>query len=608
MGAFTVSVGGKQYDVDAPDENTAWKWAKATHLQEIKSEGQQVKPPTPFKTSGDTALSSGEEFLANPYGRAAVGMAKPVIGIGQLGLNIVGQGGDINREMGNLQQSTDKARAYVGSSGVDVADIAGQVLSPVNLAAGALLPNATSTVGRIGQGMMFGGASGAAAPVSDPENYWRDKMAQIGIGISAGGVIPGLWEGSKAIGRGARNVLQPYLGQSGADAAAGRVAVNVSNGKADEIIRNLENPQVFVRGSNPTAAQAAAPANSAEFSALGKIVAERNPSVNYGPKGISGEQNAARLSAVRDVARTPADLAAAEAQRASDAVLNYGAAYNQAIKADPRLMQLSRNPYFQDALKDAEKLAEATGVNPKQGLTHFLHYVKVSLDKQLGKTGDTALGNTEKMVVQNLKKELTNWMGAKNPAYELARQEFAKASIPINQMQVGQYLEQKLIPALSEETKQRAATYAQALRDAPGTIKKSTGQGVSDDLGDILTSGQLDKLKGVQSDLARDATVSDLASKGMKSAQERIGRATPEAPPTGMFSPILSVARGAYNRLTGKASDRILDDIEILMRNPQQMAKVMRDAKPYERRAIVDAMMRYQSVLGPTSVEANKKQ
>src|SRR3990167_8455184 len=79
---------------------------KMRSFGEVKKEGQVVKPPTPFRSSGETALSPGEELLANPYARAAVGAVKPIIGTGQLALNVIGQGEGINREMANLKAAT----------------------------------------------------------------------------------------------------------------------------------------------------------------------------------------------------------------------------------------------------------------------------------------------------------------------------------------------------------------------------------------------------------------------------------------------------------------------------------------------------------------------
>ena len=33
MPKYEVDVGGKTYEVDAPDPNTAWQWANYTHIQ-----------------------------------------------------------------------------------------------------------------------------------------------------------------------------------------------------------------------------------------------------------------------------------------------------------------------------------------------------------------------------------------------------------------------------------------------------------------------------------------------------------------------------------------------------------------------------------------------
>lgn len=42
MAKYGVTVGGLNYEVDAPDETTAWKWANQTHLQAIKNDPQQA--------------------------------------------------------------------------------------------------------------------------------------------------------------------------------------------------------------------------------------------------------------------------------------------------------------------------------------------------------------------------------------------------------------------------------------------------------------------------------------------------------------------------------------------------------------------------------------
>ena len=58
MPKYEVDVGGKTYEVDAPDSNTAWQWANYTHTQAAPPEAK----PAPFSLS-DTALSAAQSAL-----------------------------------------------------------------------------------------------------------------------------------------------------------------------------------------------------------------------------------------------------------------------------------------------------------------------------------------------------------------------------------------------------------------------------------------------------------------------------------------------------------------------------------------------------------------
>lgn len=60
MAKFAVSVGGANYEVEAPDERTAWKWANATHLQAIKNDPREAPIPKGLETATSTI---GSELL-----------------------------------------------------------------------------------------------------------------------------------------------------------------------------------------------------------------------------------------------------------------------------------------------------------------------------------------------------------------------------------------------------------------------------------------------------------------------------------------------------------------------------------------------------------------
>jgi len=177
---------------------------------------------------------------------------------------------------------------------------------------------------------------------------------------------------------------------------------------------------------------------------------------------------------------------------------------------------------------------------------------------------------------------------------------YADKSRSINQMQVGQFLEGKLTAPMAEQgagVPQRAAMYAQAMRDAPGTIKRSTGNARYDDLGQILDPSQVAVAEGVAKDLGRSAENARLGSIGAEKARALLGAIEPPLPAAGMFSPHYSVLRAISNRLHGKVEGKSLDALAKAMQDPQEMARIMQMATPAQRQA----MRPYLPIIGATS-------
>jgi hypothetical protein len=63
MAKFAVNVEGAKYEVDAPDENTAWQWAYTTHMQDKKPAAKPAAPKIPERTWGEAATDTGAELL-----------------------------------------------------------------------------------------------------------------------------------------------------------------------------------------------------------------------------------------------------------------------------------------------------------------------------------------------------------------------------------------------------------------------------------------------------------------------------------------------------------------------------------------------------------------
>ena len=502
------------FDVRMPDGTIIRNVPEGTTQEEILSRynaSQQSAPQQQPVSMTERMFGAG-----SPTARFLKGaIVDPLLGANQL-LAETGLFGETVKQQarGNVravEQAVQEGRKRVGSEGLDLVQLAGNIASPVNLLSPAAA--APTAVGRIAQAAGTGALFGGITPVTDAENYVSEKVNQIGFGALAGALIGSGVESATKASKVIKGLSQP-LTESGRREVLRDYLTKLSGPDREKVLTALKGADELVAGSRPTVAEAVSDIPTA----TGLAAYQRRLAGSMPEEGIAGqfaqrtaEQQAARTGALRqDVAQTPELLDLARTLRDSDATRNYGQAFAQTITADPRLAQIASNPYFKDALPDAIKLAEAKGITAKTDLTEVLQYVKISLDKQLGKTGDTALSNAEKSAVRKVKQDLLGWVGKKNPQYSLARETFAKASQPINQMEIGQFLESKLGTALGD--KERAGAFATAVQEAASTIKKSSGQAVGKRLEDVLTPKQTATVNNILADVSRKAKAEELAS------------------------------------------------------------------------------------------------
>jgi len=150
-------------------------------------------PPPQAKQQADSVAS-----------RIGTGITDPMFGAAQLitragaAANLPGFAGDT----GLAQSVSDYVKAreadYHPPEGWDVARIIGNVVSPVNLAAGgggvaaskaAIAAGAGRLTAAAAGGAAAGAASGAAQPVAADKNYWGDKGMQVAGGAAAGAAV-----------------------------------------------------------------------------------------------------------------------------------------------------------------------------------------------------------------------------------------------------------------------------------------------------------------------------------------------------------------------------------------------------------------------------------
>lgn len=359
-----------------------------------------------------------------------------------------------------------------------------------------------------------------------------------------------------------------------------------AEGRAPELIAQLRAPGgEIVPGSLPTAAQKASPLGLTEFSALGASAAKAQPTAYYAREGAN---EAARLASLRTVGGTPDDLTAAIAARTAATDPLYAAAEARKFLADPKLMVLADDPYIKQAMPEAAKLSQSQGITFETNPTLYLHNVKISLDDMLSKTGDTALARGARSQVMDVRKRLLGWLENKVPEYGAARTTFAEKSKPINQMEVGQYLEGKLTAPL-EGGAERANVFATAVKDAPGTLKRATSNEARfKALTDVLTPDQVQVITAIRDDLARAQTTKAQARVGASASPDaqRLASAAGEGlrtPP--LLNRVATVASDIMSRLKGKIDRKLAIQLATEMLDPETAANVLEKALKNQMRA-----------------------
>ena len=197
-----------------------------------------------------------------------------------------------------------------------------------------------------------------------------------------------------------------------------------------------------------------------------------------------------------------------------------------------------------------------------------------------------------------VKRALENQLSKVEPAFKQAEQNFAQLSQPINQMQIGQELLNRMQPALADYGalgSETAAKYAQALRNAEQTAKTATGfKGAT--LERTLTPEQMGTVTSVAQDLARKTSAQNLGRGPGSDTFQKLSMANMAQQvgmPIGLVESVGKIpAIGGYlTRIYGEADTQMQQALAKALLDPQATAKLIAQANPADRsRLMADAL------------------
>lgn len=448
---------------------------------------------------------------------------------------------------------------------------------------GELAGTGLGTAMRVGAGATVGGAS---AGLVNPDDAKTGAM--IGAALPAAVQLSG--KIGSAIHRGVTGLVRPMT-QKGQQEIAAEI-LQASATDARKAAQNLGNAKSLIPGSNPTVGQVAEDAGLAQL----ERTLYNNP-VSQGPLANAyRDQGLARVDALRGIAGSDSAIASQEAAREAATKPVYDQAKNATYFVDDQLKSLLDRPLVQKAMSRAQAIAENegrpfgfsttsstpfSGVGGGKAVTksnitgNGLQDLKMALDDMLRDPASGIVGK-EAAQAKNLRGQIVGWMEKANPEFGEARQTYAAMSKPINEMQVGQDLLNKLQPALSDfgaSGLETGATFARQLRNSDKLAQNATG---------FKGAGTLEKVMSPENMKLLEAIGQDLA---LKSNGQNLGRAVGSPTMQNMMGQNLLNRVGSQLGLPQSFSESVIANT---LARPYDF--VMRSAEPKISGLLAEAM------------------
>lgn len=455
-----------------------------------------------------------------------------------------------------LQKEIDESRRLDAPLMNTTAGTVGNVIGNVAIAAPtAMIPGANTIAG----GAALGALSGATQPVATDESRFNN----IKSGAIFGAAVPTAIRAGKVVKAG---LIDPFT-QAGRTRIVGG-ALNRAAADPAQAAAKMRTATGATPGFMPTAGQAADDAGIASVERTAR-------SIDPGGFGdVDKAQRAALVNALRSVAGSPEERAAAVSQVERQARQLYGDAFKESVPVTPELSRIANRPSMRMAEKRALSLSDELGIPYKARLADMNpQYVplesppptasSVLVDqppRNLGAgyfeksspavkqvAGDTKPSgffevppvesvpvmdmHTLKMGMDALMADPTQGIAGREAAaiartrnqlldqlpesYQLARRSHIEMNRPVNQMDIGKELYQRFVPALADGAdvpfKSRADALAQALRNGDDLAKNVTGL-KNAKFDQIMAPEQISLLNGIVKDSQ------------MKAAAETAGR------------------------------------------------------------------------------------
>lgn len=369
--------------------------------------------------------------------------------------------------------------------------------------------------------------------------------------------------GAKTAGKATRAVIQK--GRDILDPKT-KFYMDIAEGRGQALLSAARDPAAeIVPGVRPTFAQATADVGLPRVAAVGEQAAKKLPTEALALKDV---QEAGRVGQLTSIERTPEARARAERvrERRSEPLYTAAEMAGDVVDTEPVLGfiddTIRKNPGNQPLLTEMRRIRKGL-VKPGMDEEGNPILVPRTNAKEVASTIDglkSAIAKEDNKFIKGELTQIKDDLTAAIPSMKEAQTAFKKGSRPINQMDVGKYLREKL-EAPVPEGGQRASVFAGAVREAPRTIKQALKGGPTyEKLTDILSPAQKANVDRVLMDLSRDQRVKELAQMGREAAPD-LAKPAGNIERPNLLNRLATIANVIIDRLEGKINEKLALEI-----------------------------------------------
>lgn len=480
---------------------------------------------------------------------------------------------------------------------IQLGRIAGNIATPLSL-----IPAASSARGMAATGALFS----SLQPVTEGD-YAEEKLLQAGTGAVLSPIIGKLIPKASKKGIDLFAKLKRPFSKKGMTEDMKELFVDAIGEQRAEVAEALSKAAPKL-----TAGQILAEASLVgDDIGAGIVRLEKDLSRQAGAgiplRKLYNQQQKVREGLLQNISKTDIDREAAVQARKSitDPLYAIVEESTEAVNAAPVLRELTdlinsnvnRSKVVVPLKRIKRKLLDSSDDN-FQGKVASLHSLSKDIKDMMQSKSPGGVDQFDVKALSMIKKSLDSQLNKAESAFTKAQSEFQKRSIPINRMDVGKALEDKLFKPAGVES---PGMYLKAISDATTILKKSTGFSRYKTLDQIMNPEQMKAINSVGKELERSLK-SRKIGESVQGVLTRLSPAEKISLPHVLSRPVV-ITNAILKRIGVDKTDAYNKVATELLLNPKKLATLLKEPATSSKGAIARSI--YQDIaqkLAPQSV------